>query len=79
MDDSIRMLVSRLGTLDDPHQAGKVMFPQGGPSGTGGCRRHRRRHRQSSITIGPVIHIPVRIVKPRVAVRPNRRAVGRPC
>lgn len=27
MDDSIRMLVSRLATLDDPRQAGKVTFP----------------------------------------------------
>jgi hypothetical protein len=27
VDDSIRMLVSRLATLDDPRQAGKVTFP----------------------------------------------------
>jgi hypothetical protein len=27
MDDSFRMLVSRLGALDDPRQAGKVSYP----------------------------------------------------
>ena len=27
MDDSFRMLVSRLGALDDPRQAGKVCYP----------------------------------------------------